>query len=41
MCKHSFNYYGGVAKCSKCKKYLQPNGKVTTTPTGKPKNKEV
>ena len=36
-CKHTFNYAGGRAKCSKCGKYLQPDGKVTDTPTGKKK----
>jgi hypothetical protein len=39
MCKHSFKYYGGVAKCTKCKKYLQPSGKITDTPTGRKRKK--
>lgn len=34
-CNHSFRYAGGVAKCIKCKKYLQPDGRVTDTPTGR------
>lgn len=34
-CKHKFIYYGGQAKCTKCGQYLQPDGRVTQTPTGR------
>jgi hypothetical protein len=39
MCKHSFKYAGGRAKCVKCGKYLQPSGEVTSTPTGRTRKK--
>lgn len=34
-CKHTWNYVGGRAKCTKCGMYLQPDGKITKTPTGR------
>ncbi len=34
--KHSFRYAGGAAKC-KCGKFLQPDGRITDTPTGRKK----
>lgn len=37
--KHAWTYGGGVAKC-KCGKYLQPDGKVTATPTGRTRKKK-
>jgi hypothetical protein len=37
--RHSFRYYGGVAKCQ-CGKYLQPDGRVTDTPTGRTRKKK-
>ena len=36
--KHSFRYFGGAAKCS-CGKYLQPDGRITNTMTGRPGRK--
>jgi len=36
-CKHKWKYAGGTAKCTNCGKYMQPNGKVTKTPTGRRK----
>ena len=33
--KHLWIYYGGVCKCKNCGKYLQPDGKITDTPTGR------
>jgi len=38
--KHQWVYYGGECKCKVCKKYLQPNGKVTLTPTGRTRKKK-
>ncbi|GAB7387367.1 hypothetical protein BSNK01_12030 [Bacillaceae bacterium] len=38
-CKHQWKYAAGRAKCEKCGKYLQPDGKVTKTPTGREKRK--
>jgi len=32
--KHSFHYRGGEAKCD-CGKYLQPDGSITNTATGR------
>lgn len=39
MCKHNWKYGGGVCRCTKCKQYLQPGGKVTKTPTGRTRKK--
>lgn len=35
LCKHRWVYAAGVCKCSECGRYLQPNGNVTSTPTGR------
>lgn len=35
---HMFSYRGGEAKCS-CGKYLQPDGRITDTVTGRKKRK--
>lgn len=32
--KHMFSYAGGEAKC-KCGKFLQPDGRITDTATGR------
>jgi hypothetical protein len=37
--KHLFCYMGGEAKCI-CGKYLQPDGRITNTATGKVKKKK-
>jgi hypothetical protein len=38
---HKWRYSGGDAKCTVpgCKKYLQPDGRVTNTATGKTRKK--
>jgi len=36
--KHLWTYFGGDAKC-KCGRYLQPDGKITATPGGRPRKK--
>lgn len=33
--KHKWVYRGGECKCSVCKKFLQPNGNVTSTANGR------
>lgn len=33
--KHAWTYYGGVCKCKTCGWYLHPDGKVTSTPSGR------
>jgi hypothetical protein len=33
--KHTWSYAGGIARCVGCRKYLQPDGRVTDTPTGR------
>lgn len=35
ICKHKWQYAAGRAKCVKCGMYLQSDGKVTKTPTGR------
>ncbi len=36
-CKHNWSYAAGRCRCTKCGMYLQPNGKITDTPTGRKK----
>jgi len=38
--KHKWEYAAGRARCTKCKMYLQPDGKVTKTPTGRARKKK-
>jgi hypothetical protein len=33
--KHSWRYMGGEAKCIYCHLFIQPDGKVTRTATGR------
>lgn len=39
--KHEWKYAAGRAWCDKCGKYLQPDGRVTDTPTGRTRKKKV
>jgi hypothetical protein len=36
--RHRWTYFGGCARCA-CGLYLQPDGRVTKTPTGRRKKR--
>lgn len=32
---HKWRYVGGYSRCDGCGKYVQPDGRITSTPSGR------